>query len=63
MFFPKMIINQSRRTHGTVELHNTSIRGQLILNYLPNGNNNVKIIDAVSEDGVKDILLWATKQC
>lgn len=53
VFYPNTTITKSRLVHADIELTGKYTRGQLILNHLPRGENNVKLIDELSVEGIK----------
>lgn len=61
MFFPETAISESRTAHSTIELNGKYTRGQMILNHLPKMQDNVKLIDTLSIEGIKKNLQWSVQ--
>lgn len=55
---PSTCIRKTRKFHATVELGGSHTRGQMVLDHLKENDDNVTIVDLLSEEGVKNILKW-----
>lgn len=49
---------ESSEWHAVVELTGTETRGQVVLDHLKENKNNARIVERVSEEDLKTILMW-----
>lgn len=52
------MITKASDWHVTVELHGRETRGQLVLDHLRNNETNARIIEQISQEDMKSMLLW-----
>lgn len=58
--FPNDLIQKTNRYNATMELHGLYTRGQMIVNR-QSKDTNVLIIEKISEDEFKRIMLWTAE--
>lgn len=58
LFIHPGMVTKASDWHVTVELNGRETRGQLVLDHLRNNDYNARIIEQISEDDMKSMLLW-----
>lgn len=58
LFVHPEVIVKSSQWHVTVELNGKETRGQMVLDHLQQNKTNASIIERVSEEDIKKIMLW-----